>query len=275
MVVFPNAKINLGLSITARRPDGYHEIESIMVPIPWCDVLEIVESKGHDTTLTVSGRCVNCPPDKNLVMRAYKAVATRYELPAVDIFLRKIIPDGAGLGGGSSDAAFTIKSLNDMFNLSMSKVEMAAIASTLGADCPFFVYNSPMLATGIGTDLSPIADIDLSGIYIAVVKPKFAISTAEAYSRVSPHIPEGRVVDVVKSGLQNWRNILVNDFEKSIAPLYPQIEEIKSQLYEIGSLYSSMSGSGSAVYGLFQRDILSADLHSIFKNCDLFCGKLS
>ena len=171
MVTFPNAKINIGLNITSRRDDGYHNIETIMVPIPWCDILEIVPAKGPESTLTIHGRPVNCPTEKNLVMKAYRAMEKRYNLPAVDIFLHKIIPDGAGLGGGSADAAFTLSALNQLFEIGASDAELADIASTIGADCPFFIYNKPMLATGIGTDFTPIS-LDLSGYKILVINPK-------------------------------------------------------------------------------------------------------
>ena len=155
MIAFPNAKINIGLFITARRPDGYHDIATVMMPADWCDILEIVPAKDDVTTLTVTGRSVDCPPEKNLVMRAYRAMEERYNLPPVDIFLRKIIPDGAGLGGGSADAAFTITTLDRLFGLGLSADVMAGIAATIGSDCPFFIYNRPMLATGTGT--TPVA----------------------------------------------------------------------------------------------------------------------
>ena len=185
MVVFPNAKINLGLNITSRREDGYHILTSIMLPIGWHDILEIVPSNYGATTLTTSGNKVDCPPESIIVMKAYRALANHAKLPSVNIYLRKIIPDGAGLGGGSADAAFTLKALNNMFKLNYSDDELAEIASTLGADCPFFIYNRPMIAEGIGTDLTPTDISVLSGKTLLIVKPDIHISTAEAYA---PHL---------------------------------------------------------------------------------------
>ena len=185
MITFPNAKINLGLDILRRREDGYHDIETVMVPVPWHDVLEIVPAKGEETTLTVTGRHVDCPPEKNLVMKAYRALEREVSLPPVDIYLRKIIPDGAGLGGGSADASFTLRALNELFALGYNDEQLARVASTLGADCPFFIYNRPMLCTGTGTDMEPI-DVDLQGLDILIAKPDVSVPTAAAYSHTTP-----------------------------------------------------------------------------------------
>lgn len=276
MILFPNAKINLGLDIVGKRPDGYHNIETVMIPVPWTDVLEIVPAEGKESTLTVSGRKVDCPTEKNLVMRAFRALESEFGLPPVDIYLRKIIPDGAGLGGGSADAAFTLKGLNSLFELGLTDERLAETAAKLGADCPFFINNRPMLCTGIGTDFSPV-DVDLSGYSIVIVKPQVSVPTAQAYSRVTPAMPSRHIADVLaESSVDGWQATLKNDFEASVFPLYPLVGDIKARLIEMGAAYASMSGSGSAVYGLFDRgrDILSDSLTELFPDCSVFSSEL-
>lgn len=273
MILFPNTKINIGLFITSRRPDGYHNIETVMVPVPWCDVLEIVPAKGSETTLTTSGRHVDCPPEKNLVMKAYRAVDAVVELPPVDIYLRKNVPDGAGLGGGSADAAFTIMALDRLFALDLGVERMAAIASTVGADCPFFIYNRPMLATGTGTDLRPV-DIDLTGLRIALVKPQAGVSTAQAYAGVTPAPAPVDLSAELMRPAACWKENVVNMFEPSVGARCPEIMDIKRALADMGALYTSMSGSGSAVYGLFESDILADRLSAAFPGCDTFTAPL-
>ncbi len=274
MVVFPNAKINLGLNITARRPDAYHDICSLMVPVPWCDILEIVPAKGTGTRLTVTGRAVDCPPEKNLVMKAVRALEKTVGVPDVDIYLHKIIPDGAGLGGGSADAAFTLTALNDMFSFGLSKEQLAETAATIGADCPFFIYNRPMMATGTGTTLTPYDCASYDDLNIVIIKPDLHISTAEAYAGVTPHIPERLPEDILRLPPHQWRGSLVNDFEDSLADDYPVIGELRDSLYSHGAIYASLSGSGSAVYGLFADDKMAEAASAINPGCDVFVGKL-
>lgn len=273
MILFPNAKINLGLDIVSKRDDGYHDIVTCMLPIGWCDVLEIVPSANEETTLTLSGNHVACPPEKNLIMKAYRAMNERVELPPVDIYLRKIIPDGAGLGGGSADAAFTLIGLNRLFSLGYGEEDLADIASKLGADCPFFIYNRPMLCTGIGTDFSPI-NPDVEGFSIIVVKPDFGIPTAEAYSNVTPRQPSISIGEILGKKPKDWRKSLKNDFEESVTASHPRIAEIKEMLYDGGAVYASMSGSGSAVFGLFESDNLAEHMTEHFAGCAVYCGKL-
>lgn len=273
MVIFPNAKINIGLDIVSRREDGYHNIESVMMPIPWRDILEIVPSKGNVSTLTITGREVNCPIEKNLVMRAFRAMQSRYDLPEVDIHLHKIIPDGAGLGGGSADAAFAIVALNKLFNIGASADELAQIASTIGADCPFFIYNKPMLATGIGTEFSMV-DLNLSGYKILIVKPQVSVPTAQAYAGVTPVQPDKPISELICAPIEQWQSTIKNDFEKSIFPIHPVVEQVKQRIIEMGAIYASMSGSGSAVYGLFKGDNLAEDLIADFEQCDTFVAAL-
>ncbi|MBJ2190977.1 MAG: 4-(cytidine 5'-diphospho)-2-C-methyl-D-erythritol kinase [Muribaculaceae bacterium] len=272
MILFPNAKINIGLDIVSKRPDGYHNIETVMYPVPWRDVLEIVPAKGSETTLTVTGREVNCPPEKNLVMKAYNALSSRIGLPPVDIYLRKIIPDGAGLGGGSADAAFTLVGLNQLFALGLSDRNLADVAAGLGADCPFFVYNRPMLCTGIGTEFTPV-DLNLKGYGIVIVKPEVSVPTALAYSRVTPAEPTVRLADKISAPPTQWQGQVKNDFEASVFPAYPSVSKIKDCLIELGAVYAAMSGSGSAVYGIFESDILSERLTDRFPGCTVFSDR--
>lgn len=256
MLLFPNAKINLGLYITARRADGYHDLLTAFCPVGWCDVLEIVPAQptadGHraTTTLTVTGRAVDCPPEKNLVMRAYHALAATVALPPVEIHLHKVIPDGAGLGGGSADAAFTLLGLNELFELGLSPDELARVAAGVGADCPFFIYNRPMIATGIGNVFSP-CDIDLSGVAVLIVKPNVHVSTRDAYAGVTPRQPNVDLASLLRRQVGDWQGQLVNQFEESVLPLHPAIAALKAEIAAMGAAYTAMSGSGSAVFGLF------------------------
>lgn len=274
MVVFPNAKINLGLNILSRRPDGYHDISSVIYPVGWTDILEIVPAKGGNTTLTVSGRHVDCPPESNLVMKAYRALNEIKSLPPVDIYLRKIIPDGAGLGGGSSDAAFTLSALNSLFSLRISKDRLAEIAGLLGADCPFFIYNTPMFAEGTGTTLSALPVPQVHGNTILIIKPDIHISTARAYSGVTPRHPKVPITEIIANDIELWKGNLVNDFEKSLKSDYPEFEEIKQSLYDHGAVYASLSGSGSAVYGIFRNAKMTEEARKLFDGMTTFICQL-
>lgn len=275
MIVFPNAKINLGLNILSKRDDGYHNIETIMLPIGWCDALEIVESEDSDTDLTVSGNKIDCDPEKNLVMKAYRIMQAEFNLPPVHIYLYKNIPDGAGLGGGSSDAAFTLKLLNSYFKLNLPDEKLADYAAQLGADCPFFIFNRPMLATGIGTELH---DIDLSAIQnksVVVAKaPNTFVSTAEAYGKVRPHDSGFDLASFVNSHDVNmWMHNVKNDFEEGVFSLQPKIAELKERMLELGAEYAAMSGSGSAVFGIFDNDNMADHLDEHFQACQYFAGQ--
>ena len=276
MILFPNAKINLGLNILRRRHDGYHDIESVMVPVGWCDILEIVPAtQGRDTTLTTSGRPVACPPEKNLVMKAWRALAAECDgMPAASIFLRKIIPDGAGLGGGSADAAFTLMGLNELFGLGLSTVRLAEIAAGIGADCPFFIHNRPMLATGTGTTLTPV-EPPLEGLCIAIAKPEGkSVSTAEAYAGVRPAGVAVRVAEAAGMAPESWHETLHNDFEPSVGAHIPEIYALKQHMFDAGAFYSAMSGSGSAVFGLFRSDKMAENAIAALKDCACWSGRL-
>ena len=263
MIVFPNAKINLGLNIISKRKDGYHELETCFCPIPWQESLEIVEA--DKTIMTVSG--INIPDDgENIVLKAYNLLKSSFKLPPVHIHLHKSIPIGAGLGGGSADAAFTLSLLNKLFSIGITDEELMKFALTLGADCPFFIKNKPMLAAGIGEMLSEVS-LPLADKFVIMVYPGIHISTKEAYSGVVPQKPIMEIKQILKEkSIYEWKAVLVNDFELTLFKTYPILERIKQQLYEMGAFYASMSGSGSCIYGIFEesQQIKFADSYKIW-----------
>ena len=260
MVVFPNAKINLGLSVTSRRPDGYHNLETLFYPVGWRDVLEIVPSsdpsrKAGSCRFYSKGLDMECATDDNLVVKAYRLLNSRYPLPAVDIHLWKVIPFKAGLGGGSSDAAFALTLLNELAGLNRPLDELEELAAQIGADCPFFIRNCPVMAKGIGNEFSPV-NVSLKGYHICIVKPRAEVSTKEAYGGIVPCEPSCSVAGIVANRpVGEWRGFLKNDFETPVFKLYPEIEQIKNNLYLHGAVYASMTGSGSAVFGLFAHAV--------------------
>jgi len=251
MVVFPNAKINLGLNILEKRPDGYHELETCFYPVPWKEALEIIPSSK--TEVTTSG--IEIPEDgDNIILKAYQLLRSDYELPDVKIHLHKAIPIGAGLGGGSADAAFTLTLLNNLFSLELKDDQLINYASRLGADCAFFIKNKPMLARGIGEILTA-ANITLTGKYILLVYPNVHISTKEAYSNITPKSPNLSIKDILDEfEPADWKEHLKNDFEESLFDTYPILQQMKAELYNSGAFYASMSGSGSCMYGLYEKE---------------------
>lgn len=255
MICFPNAKINLGLNIVSQRNDGFHNLETIFYPINLKDGLEITNSNSNEQyQLFQTGIKIDGDPSSNIVIKALELVRnhSKVNIPNIDIHLLKKIPTGAGLGGGSSDAAFMLKLLNENYQIGLSNNELVELALQIGADCPFFLYNKPAFASGIGNLLEPI-DLDLSGMYLLVVKPDVFISTKEAYSMITPKTPTLSLKDIVNRPLNEWKELMKNDFEDSIFKKYPQICKIKQQLYELGATYASMSGSGSSLYGIFNK----------------------
>lgn len=255
MIDFPCAKINLGLNIVARRADGYHDLETVFYPADIHDKICIEPSAcrigGDMCRLDIEGTPVDGATKDNLVVKAYNMVKERFpHIASVNITLSKNIPMQAGMGGGSADCAFTIRMLNDMFSLGMTREEMMRMAARLGADCAFFIDPRPAFATGIGDKLMPI-DINLGGYTLAIVKPPLKISTKEAFSNVTPKRPDKCCRDIVRQPVDTWKDCLVNDFEQSITPAYPEIADIKRRLYAMGAVYAAMSGSGSALFGIF------------------------
>ena len=271
MITFPNIKINLGLSITEKRPDGYHNLETVFYPVALEDALEIrTNSVAHQKfTLHQHGMEIAGNPENNLVVKAYLLLDKEFHLPPVEIHLYKHIPSGAGLGGGSSDAAFMLKLLNEHYNLQLSDNQLEDYAATLGADCAFFIKNTPTYAEGIGNIFSPI-ELSLKGYRIMIVKPDVFVSTREAFANIRPHRPEYPVREVIRRPVAEWKDTLINDFEASVFPQYPVIGEIKEELYHQGAIYASMSGAGSSVFGLFAAD---TTLPQIDWGTNAFCFK--
>lgn len=260
MKVCPCAKINLGLYVTERRPDGYHNLQTVFYPIPLCDELEVVEAAGDADELTVEGIAVAGPVEDNLVMRAVRMLREEgFRIPPLRIRLLKRIPSGAGLGGGSSDAAFMVTALNGMFGLGLTEEGMERRVARLGADCAFFVRCRPVYATGIGDQFSPVS-VSLSGLWLVLVKPDDFISTREAYARVTPRQPRHDLCQSIASPVSEWPSLLENDFEQSVFPQHPTVADIRQRLYRQGAVYAAMSGSGSSVFGLFRQRPSDAQL---------------
>ena len=253
MVLFPNAKINLGLNILQKREDGYHELETVFYPIGLKDGLEFIENKHNKVNFTSSGLLLNVDPEENIVVKAYRLLTADHSLPGLDIHLHKVIPFGAGLGGGSSDAAFLLKGLNDFFELGLTIDQLKRYAVRLGADCSFFLENQPVFASGIGEKLQPI-DLNLNGYYIVLVKPPFGVGTKEAYSNIKPAIPAIRLSEAILQSPEKWQESVYNDFEPSVFKVFPIIAELKSKMLSMGADYAAMSGSGSSVFGLFKNE---------------------
>lgn len=259
MITFPVAKINLGLNVVEKRPDGYHNLQTVFYPVPIMDALEIVPmSDGFpsdvDCDLKVTNITIEGDEQRNLVVRAYQLLKADYpELPRVHAHLWKGIPTQAGMGGGSSDCGYMIRLLNETFDMGLSSEQMQQYAARLGADCAFFIESRASYAEGIGELLQPI-DLDLSGWHIGVVRPDIPVPTKEAFSRIHPHYPALNCREAVMQPVETWRDTLTNDFEESVFVLHPEIGDVKEQLYKMGATYAAMSGSGSALFGLFKDE---------------------
>jgi len=271
MLTYPNAKINLGLNVVEKRPDGYHNIETIFYPIGLSDVLQVeVSETCSDYSFSSSGIAIDGDPEDNLIVKAYHLLRSGCQFPPVDISLIKQIPFGAGLGGGSSDAAFMLKTLNEMFELKMTPGKLEKLAAKLGADCAVFIKNRPVFATGIGNVFTPIK-LSLKGYFLLLVKPDIHVSTPEAYSLVVPEKPETSLDDLIQQPISEWKSIIKNDFEKSVFAKHSEIEYIKNNLYGMGAVYASMSGSGSSVYGIFES---APQKTEVFNSCFVAGGIL-
>lgn len=260
MITFPCAKINLGLNIVSKRPDGYHNLETVFYPIPLTDALEIkyMDEKFPSESpcdLKITGNDVDCNEEDNLVIKAYQLLAADFQLPRVHAHLVKRIPTQAGLGGGSSDAAYMIRLLDERFRLNIGIPEMERYAAKLGADCAFFITADPSYAEGIGDVLMPVdvPGAGLGGYYLAVVKPSVAVSTRDTYAAIVPKTPAKCCRDIVRQPIETWKDELVNDFEAPIFAMHPELAAIKQSLYDAGAVYAAMSGSGSALFGIFRE----------------------
>jgi 4-diphosphocytidyl-2-C-methyl-D-erythritol kinase len=258
MLFFPNAKINVGLHVINRRTDGFHNIETVFVPIGLSDVVEFIPS--DEQHFSASGIAVDSPPENNLCIRAWNLLSGAFSLPPVDIHLHKVIPPGAGLGGGSSDAAFMLKYLNSYFNLKLDENELCRYASQLGSDCAFFIKNRPLLGYERGNVFGELK-VFPAGLHVAIVNPGIHVSTAEAYAGITPKKPLVSLEEQMLMPLGEWKNNISNDFEESIFDKHPPIAELKQKMYELGAVYASMSGSGSSVYGLFEKKSPEIDVY--------------
>lgn len=265
--IFPNAKINIGLNVVEKRQDGYHNLETVFYPIPLTDKIEITESVAPEIIL--DGIKLDGNPEENLVMKAFRLMEKEFGIPPVCIKLTKRIPFGAGLGGGSSDAAYVMKTLNEMFTVGLSEERLEELASRIGADCAFFISNKPVYATGIGNIFTPL-DFSLKGWTMLLVKPDVFVSTKDAYALVKPEATEKKLYDLLQKPVSQWKTEVKNDFEKSVFAKFPVIEQVKNRLYELGADYASMSGSGSSVFGLFRN--FDLDERNLFP--EFFCRKL-
>lgn len=255
MISFPNCKINLGLNITAKRNDGYHDLETVFIPVGIKDAIEVIHADNSNESLQYSsnGIPVDADPSHNLCVKAYYLLKKDFpDLPPAKLHLYKMIPLGAGLGGGSADGAFTLKLLNTKFNLGLSTEQLIGYALQLGSDCPFFIYNKPCFATGRGEIFEPV-DIDLSNYKFLIVNPGIHIPTREAFAQLTPAMPAVSIKEAIKQSIDSWKDLLKNDFEVPVFKNYPEIKKIKDELYSAGAAFASMSGSGSTVYGMFEK----------------------
>lgn len=252
MVLFPNCKINLGLNIIGKRPDGFHDLETVFYPVGLRDALEIIESS--ETTFNLSGLPVSGNSDDNLCLKAYQLLNNDFPgLPAVNIHLHKAIPMGAGLGGGSADGAFMLLMLNKKFQLNLFHEQLMTYALELGSDCPFFIINKPCFASGRGENLTHV-NLDLTSYKIVLVNPKIHVSTKDAFSKLLPAKPAKSILSIIAQPINTWKDELVNDFEKNVFEQFFEIRDIKEDLYKAGAIYASMTGSGSTVFAIFESD---------------------
>lgn len=272
MLSFPNAKINLGLHVISKRKDGYHNIDTVFYPVEWCDALEIVEASNKPVdyfNLEVRGALFPGNVSNNLCYKAFALLKSKFDLPSIEVFLQKCIPSGAGLGGGSSDAAETIVLINKIAGLNLTSEQLAGYAAELGSDCSFFLINKPVRAAETGSTFYSV-DLSLKQYYIIVVMPPFTMDTSEAYSLIRPSIPDIPLESLIMLPVSNWKYVIKNDFEEVVFNKYPTLKSIKETLYKHDAVYASMSGSGTAVFGLFER---KTDLRQVFKDCKVWSGK--
>lgn len=273
MLLLPNCKINIGLNIVSKRSDGYHNLETVFFPIPLRDNLEFKEIENEDVPyrLVSGGVPIEGKPEDNLIVKVYLDMKAEFNLPALELSLYKNIPMGAGLGGGSSDAAAMMKGLNEAYNLQLSAEDMEKRLAKFGADCPFFVRNKPAYATGIGDEFTN-CNVSLKDKFIVLVKPDVFVSTKEAYAHITPKLPAIPLAEAIKLPIETWKEQIVNDFEQSVFPFHPELPAIKQTLYDMGAVYASMSGSGSTMYGIFNRP--TPEANEVFDKCFVYTKKL-
>lgn len=270
----PNAKINIGLYVTNKREDGFHDLETLFYPVSLCDNLEIHLIKGENgqCSFTQAGVLLDCTDEQNLVVKAYRLLHADYNLPAVGVKLTKHIPFGAGLGGGSSDAAFMLKGLNELCDLNLSDAQLESYASELGSDCAFFIRNKPVYACGRG-DIFTEVSLSLKDWNVVLVKPDYGVSTADAFGGIVPKTANINLKDIAAIEPETWKDHIYNAFEETVFVKYDQLKQIKDKLYQLGATYASMSGSGSTVFGLFHSS--TQNISQEFHNCFIWEGKLT
>ncbi|QES89273.1 4-(cytidine 5'-diphospho)-2-C-methyl-D-erythritol kinase [Rhizosphaericola mali] len=262
MVFFPNCKINLGLHIVNKREDGFHNLETIFYPLPLCDIGEIIKKPSNNTTkIQVSGIQLDAGISDNICIKAFQLLKTDYpQITNLDIYLHKNIPVGAGLGGGSADGTFILKAISDLFYLQITAEQLAVYALQLGSDCPYFLYNQPAFATQRGEHLTPM-EINLCGKYLVLINPGIHINTGWAFKNITPNNRSSNFQSIHSDNISEWKNILFNDFEEPVFTTFPEIQKIKKQLYTLGAIYASMSGTGSSVFGIFDKKLEHCEAH--------------
>jgi 4-diphosphocytidyl-2-C-methyl-D-erythritol kinase len=272
MISFPNAKINIGLNIIGRREDGFHNIETIFYPVGLCDVLEIIPDPSLKTPIQYknTGMKIYSKEHQNLCVKAVQLLAEKYTIPPLRMHLHKLIPIGSGLGGGSSDATHVLVMLNKILGLKINEEELMPMAASLGSDCPFFIRNKPVFASGKGEQFTDIK-LSLKNYYVVIVKPKVHVNTTDAYRNAVPSVPSASLKELIRLPVTKWKDTIQNDFEKTIFEKFTVIRNIKTKLYKYGAVYASMSGSGSSVYGIFQEE---KSLDNSFRNCFIWSGKM-
>ena len=265
MISFPNCKINIGLNIIGKRIDGFHNIETVFYPLTLCDALEILPATNDPLKdqFSLQGMEMDGDSEQNLCMKALRLMQNERSIQPMKIVLMKKIPVGAGLGGGSSDAAYTLKMLNDYSSAGYSNEQLIGMSSKLGSDCAFFIINKPVFASGKGDQMTPVL-LSLAGYTIVIIKPPVFVSTSEAYSGTTPVVSERSLKELIQLPVSEWRDVIKNDFEKTIFMNHPEIAGIKQKMYDIGAVYASMSGSGSSVFGIFKESLNAPDA---FPNC--------
>lgn len=270
MIQFPNCKINLGLNIVGKRTDGFHNLETVFYPVPLHDALEIIPAPDGVFQFTATGLAIPGKAEQNLCVKAFQLLQSEFELPAVKMHLHKAIPMGSGLGGGSADGAFTLKILNELFALELDHIQLKKYACLLGSDCAFFIENRPLFATGKGDEFE-FVELDMAGLYLAIIIPDVHVATADAYRLVIPELPLRSLKEVIRMPVKEWPDMVANDFEKPVFAKFPVIRGIKQTLCDANAVYVSMSGSGSAVYGIFY-EIPKIEPH--FPDCFVWISQL-
>jgi 4-diphosphocytidyl-2-C-methyl-D-erythritol kinase len=265
MILFPNCKINLGLFVTSKREDGFHNIESLFLPVPWCDVLEVLISEENDIQLEVIGTPIDGDVEDNIVVKAYRLLQKDFGIGGVKVKLWKRLPTGAGLGGGSANGAFMLKAINEIFELNLESSQLKEYAAKLGSDCPFFIDNVPAFISGRGEVMEKL-HIDFPSLYIAIVHPGIHVSTPKAYSMITPKSAPVDLLQINDWPLSQWQSLVTNDFETPVGTMFPRILEIKKSFQEMGAIYASMSGSGSAVFAFFENE---PNAHSVREKMQL------